>query len=120
MKKNLPDFSDEQWLFLAVLDALGTSAPIHIAGHLAPLLPGPLFDVISRSKELGWIVQKGENNFTATRSLKITAQNKLADINSPEHIEMLINRLNELQIEPDIKSKMMVRLMKKGGLEKNV
>ena len=118
MKKNLPDFSDEQWLFLAVLDALGTSAPIHIAGHLAPLLPGPLFDVISRSKELGWIVQKGEDNFTATRSLKITAQNKLADINSPEHIEMLINRLNELQIEPDIKSKMMVRLMKKGGLEK--
>ena len=77
-----------------------------------------MFDVISRSNALGWIDQKEENNFDATRSTKIAAQNKLADMNSPEHIEKLITRLNELQIEPVVKSKIMGRLMKKGDLKK--
>jgi transcriptional regulator with GAF, ATPase, and Fis domain len=118
MKNNFPDLSDEQWRFLAVLEAFGMSVPIHIVGHLAPLLPGPLFDVISRSKEWGWIIQKGEDNFAVTRNLSPEARNKLTEINSPEYVEMLLNRLNELQLEPNIKSKIMVRLMEKGGLEK--
>ncbi|MFZ2632599.1 MAG: sigma 54-interacting transcriptional regulator [Desulfosalsimonadaceae bacterium] len=118
MKKTLPDFSDEQWRFLAVLDAFDTGVPIHIAGHLAPLVPGPLFDVLTRSKELGWIVQNGEDHFAATRSLGMAAQNKLTEINSPEYLEILIDRLNELKLEPDVKSKMVVRLMDQGGLEK--
>jgi transcriptional regulator with GAF, ATPase, and Fis domain/tetratricopeptide (TPR) repeat protein len=118
MKNTMPDFSDEQWRFLAVLAAFDTGVPIHIAGHLAPLLPGPLFDVISRSKAMGWIVQSGEDHFAATQIFVKASQNKLTEINTPEYNEILISRLNELHLEPDIKSKMMGQLMNTGGFEK--
>ena len=118
MKNNIPDFSDEQWRFIAVLAAFDTSVPIHIAGHLAPLLPGPLFDVINRTKELGWLVQNGAEDFALTGRLPLTVQRRLNDITSPEFVEMLIGRLNESPLEPDARSKIMVRLMEKGGLEK--
>ncbi|MGB9498163.1 MAG: sigma 54-interacting transcriptional regulator [Dissulfuribacterales bacterium] len=118
MKNNIPDFSAEQWRFLAVLDAFDTTVPINIIGHLAPLLPGPLFDVISRSKKLGWIIQTGEDNFALVRDLPVEAKNKITGINPPEFIEILIDRLNDVDFEPDIKSKILVHLMEKGGLEK--
>ena len=118
MKKKRPHFTSEQWRFLAVLEALGTSTPIHISGHLAPLLPGPLFEVISRSKELGWIVQNGEDHFELNDELPAEIQRKLTKINSSDHIEMLVKSLNDLHLESREKSLILVRLMGKGGLEK--
>ena len=43
------DFSPEQWAFLAVLDAFRCPVTIELAGNLAPLLPGPLFDLLENS-----------------------------------------------------------------------
>ena len=118
MKTKKPRFTSEQWKFIAVLEAFGTSVPIYIAGHLAPLLPGPLFEVISRSKELGWITQNGEDHFELNNKLPTEIQKKLTKINSSDHIEMLVKRLNDLHLESPEKSLILVRLMEKVGLEK--
>ena len=50
MNNIIPDLSEDQWHFLAVLEAFGMSIPIHIAGHLAPLLPGPVVKPPDRLK----------------------------------------------------------------------
>lgn len=118
MAHTIPAFSEEQWRFLAVLDAFAADVSIHIAGYLTPLLPGPLFDVINRSKELGWIVQNGDDHFAATPRLGTAVPDKLMEIHSPEYIDMLIGRLNKLAMEPELKYSMLLRLMDKGGLEK--
>ena len=52
MTKPLANLSEEQWEFLAVLDAFGCPVPIDIAGQLAPLLPGPFFELIEENDHL--------------------------------------------------------------------
>ncbi len=44
MNEQLPELTEEQWEFMAVLDAFAGPIPIEVAGTIVPLAPGPLFD----------------------------------------------------------------------------
>ena len=99
MAKKLPEFSDDQWNFLAVFEAFGTSIPIDLAGCLAPLMPGPLFEVINRAKEFEWLDQDSENQFTISENLPASVKKKLGKINKPDHLSKIVKRRENLELE---------------------
>jgi tetratricopeptide (TPR) repeat protein len=117
-KTTIPDFSEDQWRFLALLDAIGGSIPIHLAGHFVPLLPGPLFEVINKSKKSGWLIQKDEETFTLNKNLPSAVKRKFSKINTPDQLASIIRSFQKLPTELKIDSKMMVRVMEKVGFDK--
>ena len=52
MVRDIKEFSDEQRQFLNVLYALSGPVPVQVAGVLAPLLPGPLFELIDQGRDV--------------------------------------------------------------------
>ena len=46
MANSIQHFSHDQWIFLAVLKVWEAPVHIDVAGTIAPLLPGPLFDLL--------------------------------------------------------------------------
>ncbi len=118
MEKKIPDFSDKQWNFLAVLDAFGTSVSIAIIGQLVPLLPGPLFEVINQAKEKGWLVQDKEDQFTLSKNLPVSIKKKLSNMNTPEHMTVIVHQLQNLPPDEQIDPKLMIQLLDKAGQEK--
>ena len=93
MPQEVTKLSPEQWDFLAVLDAFGCPVPIDVAGSLAPLLPGPLFDLIEKSEERGWIKKIGNNRFAVVADLPPAVRSRLNTINSPEHLGSLAGKV---------------------------
>jgi transcriptional regulator with GAF, ATPase, and Fis domain/tetratricopeptide (TPR) repeat protein len=117
MKKNMPDFSADQWRFLAFLAVLNSDVPIHLAGHFVPLPPGPLFEVINKSKKLGWLTQKDEEIFTLNKKLPQSIKQKLSNIITPEQLVSIIDEFQKVQEKMNIDPKLTLRLMEKAGLE---
>jgi transcriptional regulator with GAF, ATPase, and Fis domain len=117
MKKIMPDFSADQWRFLAFLAIFNSDVPIHLAGHFIPLPPGPLFEVINKSKKAGWLTQKGEDIFTLNKKLPQSVKSKLSNIITSEQLVSIIDELQKVQTEMAIDTKILVRLMEKAGLE---
>ena len=111
---SVPELSPEQWTFIAVLDAFNVPISIELAGHLAPLLPGPLFDLLEKTQPLGWI-KKYENNFFGTGDhLPIEVKSHLQEINSPKHLDDLTRRISQGNgIEVDLREKLI--LLDKAG-----
>ncbi|MBW2370309.1 MAG: tetratricopeptide repeat protein, partial [Deltaproteobacteria bacterium] len=93
---SLPDFSKEQWELLAVLQALEGPVTIDLLGDIAPLRPGPFFNLLNQAKALNWVTQKGEDRFTIGTDLPAPVQNKLAEINTATHLSALWDKLQEL------------------------
>jgi len=118
MTTNMPDFSAEQWRFLAFLAIFNADVPIHLVGHFAPLSPGPLFEVINKSKKLGWLTQKGDEIFTLNKKLPRSVKNKLSKMITPERAVSIIEGLQKFQTEVDVTPNLMTRLMEKAGFEK--
>jgi transcriptional regulator with GAF, ATPase, and Fis domain len=117
MTTNMPDFSADQWRFLAFLAVLNSDVPIHLAGHFVPLLPGPLFEVINKSKKLGWLTQKDEEIFTLNKKLPPSVKKKLSNIITPEQLVSIIDEFQKVQEKVNIDPKLMLRLMEKAGFE---
>lgn len=117
MTTNMPDFSSDQWRFLAFLAIFNSDVPIQLAGHFVPLPPGPLFEVINKSKKLGWLTQKGEEIFSLNKKLPKSVIKKLSSIIPPEQLVSLIDELQKVQTDVDIDPKLMARLMEKTGFE---
>ena len=84
MPSELPKFTNDQWGFLAVLEALGEPVPIEVAGILAPLTPGPLFDLLTRAEGLGLIRKTNGDVFCLAPDLPSGARTRLREINTPE------------------------------------
>ena len=57
-------FSEDQWAFLSVLEVFNNPVPIELVGNLAPLLPGPLFDLLEIAEGQGWIKKVGNKQLT--------------------------------------------------------
>ena len=117
MKTNMPNFSAEQWRFLAFLAVLNADVPIHLVGHFVPLPPGPLFEVINQSKKLGWLTQKDEEIFTLNKKLPQSVIQKLSNIIPPEQLVSIIDEFQKVQEKVNIDPKLMLRLMEKAGFE---
>jgi transcriptional regulator with GAF, ATPase, and Fis domain len=87
------DFSSEQWDFLAVLAALGGEAAVDVVGILAPLTPGPLFDLINRAKASGLLVQTGPDSFRLEFESHPEARTRLKALNSPAALRSVLEGL---------------------------
>ena len=94
MPEHFLELSNEQWAFLAALEAFGHPVGIDLAGHLAPLLPGPLFDLLEKTQSLGW-VKKYENNRFALEKKELPPEvlTRLRAINTPAHLGNLARKI---------------------------
>jgi len=83
--------SDDQWQFLAVLDAFGGPVSAEVAGVLAPLLPGPLFDLIDRGRSAEWLRQAENNCFSLTGDLPDDIRNKMTALNGKKTLNNIVD-----------------------------
>jgi transcriptional regulator with GAF, ATPase, and Fis domain len=115
MSDPLSEFSEEQWAFLAVLDAFRSPVFIELAGNLAPLLPGPLIDLLDACENRGLIKKIGKKQLTIGDRLPSAVRRKLDAINSAEHLSMLIDRMRTDEFEKRMDGQSRVRLMYRAG-----
>jgi len=118
MKQQLPDFSEDQWTFLAGLQALGGLASIEVIGILAPLLPGPLFDLLGRAENNGWLKIADTNYLALDKNLPPSMVKKLEDINTLSQISSLIKTIRSKGLSNKINSLSMIQLLNLGGENK--
>jgi len=99
------DFSEEQWQFLATMAIFKDPVPIDLLGELAPLLPGPLFELIRCCKKRGWMVALEDDVFGLTENLPQNIRDKIQEINKPDRLanalEVLSNSDQLSLIDPE-------------------
>jgi hypothetical protein len=111
MKNANMTFTDDQWRFLAVLEAFGGPLSAETAGTLAPLLPGPLFDLIGRGRSAGWLHQDENNCFSLTADLPDDIKNKLIAMNSEKALNDMVDKIYLKQLLENIGPDEMLTLL---------
>ena len=106
-------FSDDQWDFLSVLDAFGGPISIEVAGLLAPLLPGPLFDLLGKAESQGWLIRDNQNRLTLPSELPLEIRAKLDTLNSQKRLKRLVTEIATKCLDEKIGKKEMLRLLEK-------
>ncbi len=84
------EFSDSQWQFLAVLEALGEPVPIDLPGTVVPLPPGPMIDLLNRGEGLGLITRSGTDVFGLAVDLPKGIRKRLEKVNTKERLEEML------------------------------
>ena len=106
-------FSDDQWAFLSVLEALGGTASIEVAGILAPLMPGPLFDLLGKTESQGWLIRDGRNRLTLRPEIPPDVQTRLDTINTEKRLEQVVTEITAKGLDEKIGKGGMLLLLKK-------
>lgn len=87
-----------------------------------PAGPGRLSVVMlstnCQNMELGWLVQEKTDHFRLSRDLPVPVKERLARINTPEHLAKLAARVEELPANKQPAPEMLIRLLDKAGLKK--
>ncbi len=107
------EFSDDQLHFLAVLDAFSGPVSVEIVGVLAPLLPGPLFDLMDKGRSAGWFHRDGENQFSLTGNLPDFLKEKLTDLTCQRALDQMVERVYANQLAEKLGPEQMLSLLKK-------
>lgn len=107
--------SNEQWSFLAVIDALGGVASIDTIGKLCPLMPGPLIDLLEFTESSGWIKRAGKKALALADTIEPKARRKIAAINDRTQLSFLIDRIKEEKLDTKIELKTLASLMQRAG-----
>ena len=115
MQDSILGFSDDQWQFLAVLDAFGGPVSIEVVGVLEPLLPGDLFDLIDKGRLAGWLCQDQNNCFSLTDDMSGDVKQKLTAINARNVLNNLVDKIYLKQLFEKIGSKEMLTLLNRTG-----
>jgi transcriptional regulator with GAF, ATPase, and Fis domain len=115
MTPKIPDFSEQQWLFVATLRALGQPVHINLIGELVPLPPGPFLDLIRRTQQLAWLEQTAPDTYRLTGDLPAAVEDKLARINSPARLSKLLKRLKQGENDGHVTPQTMSRLFELSG-----
>jgi transcriptional regulator with GAF, ATPase, and Fis domain len=115
LKSVLPTFSTDQWGFLAVLEAFGEPVTIEVAGILAPLMPGPLLDLLNRAHGLGLISRMDADTFCLAHDLPPEARARLKDINTRERLSGLVERLEGTGLRDRVEPCALARLLERAG-----
>jgi len=115
MEKDVVKFSEDQWAFLAVLEAFGRMVSIELAGILQPLFPGPLIELLTKAEAQGWIKRIGGDHLSLTENLPDEVRKKLKKINNTDRLTMLLDRLETEKSDRAIDLQAMIRLNKKAG-----
>lgn len=115
MTDTISIFSYDQWKFLAVLKALGSPVRIDVAGTIAPLLPGPLFDLLKKAKKIGWIKNHGNDQYSLKSKLPKNALLKIQEILTKDFFSMIIDRLNSEGLVNLVNQLDLVHLLREAG-----
>ncbi len=107
--------SQDQWSFLAVIDAFGEAVSIDTAGILFPLLPGPLINLLKTAESNGWIDRTKDERLSISKRLPVKARTKLDAINSREQLSDLIDRIENEKLSTRINKKILARIMCRAG-----
>jgi transcriptional regulator with GAF, ATPase, and Fis domain/tetratricopeptide (TPR) repeat protein len=116
MNTLLPPLSPEQWLFLAVLDAFEGPITIDAAGILAPLLPGPLFDLLEKSRSHDLIQKIDPAQFAIAPHIPLAAREKIGKINDTERLKCLVAEIEDKNLEACIGRNQMLTLFNKADM----
>ena len=106
-------FSEEQWKFLAVLEAFGGPLPVEIAGMFAPLSDVQILDVIERGADL--IIPAGEDTFTFSPNAPRDSIQKIHEINTKEHLLKMLLQSEKLGLTEKIDKIALIRVLKRAG-----
>lgn len=115
MANPVVEFSDDQWAFLAVLDAFGGPVSIEVAGILAPLLPGPLFDLLNKAEERGWIQRRDHDHLVIPSRLPPGVRTRLDALNTEAHLNQLLTEISTKQLDQRIGPREKLRILRKSG-----
>lgn len=115
MDAPLPNLSTEQWMFLSVLDAFDGPIPIDVAGTLAPLLPGPLFDLLDKCKKHGIIRKIDDRHFCLSNMLPKAVRQRLNAINTARYLKGLCDQVYEKNMDHNIGDVELLNLLNKAG-----
>lgn len=115
MPDALAELSEEQWAFLAVLDAFHCPVTIELAGNLAPLLPGPLIDLLEISENNGWIKRVGGKQLAIGDQLPSAVHRKLNSINSSDNLGLLIDKIRAEDLDKVLGPHSRIELMYRAG-----
>ena len=115
MEERLPVLSPDQWRFLAVLHAMGSSVRIEILDILAPLTPGRLFDLMHRSKDTKLIEQTEDSSFFLAKPLPKTVGKKLDETCGREFLSGLIDIITKYGIQDRFAPDTLALLHEKSG-----
>lgn len=107
MNPHLPEFSPDQWGFLSALEACGEPVPLDIAQAMAPLDPESSPSFLNRLGELGWISITRDNHVGLTRDLPDTVRLQLKNVNTPDRVSLLLQRVRGQGISRSLKVKLL-------------
>jgi transcriptional regulator with GAF, ATPase, and Fis domain/tetratricopeptide (TPR) repeat protein len=93
MNEALPHLSVDQWNFLSVLHAFGGSLPIDIAGVLAPIAPGPFFDLTGRNNNPCLIYEAAKDHYTIIPDLPSKTAQYLNVLNDADRVYKILKKL---------------------------
>ncbi|MBU2551558.1 MAG: sigma 54-interacting transcriptional regulator [Proteobacteria bacterium] len=109
------DLSDEQWQFLAALEALGQAVHIGLVGELVPLPPGPFIELIRFAGDGGWIEQTDPDVYRLSPDLPAAVRRRLSRLNTPNRLSDLLQRLDRLDLKGRLGPESLSRLMSLTG-----
>ena len=110
---SIPDFSKDQWRFLAVLEAFGGPVSIEVAGALAPLLPGPLFDLLDKAIALNLITKGDKHQYAIINEIPLTVKTHLEKINTKLYLSNLIDQIYQDHLDKNIPKTGMLHFLNK-------
>ncbi len=111
----MPELSREQWAFMALLYAFNEPVPIDIAGVLAPLLPGPMMDLLEKMEPEGWLQRPAKGMFSVGDQLPKAIRNKLKQINCREHLTGIADRIYQEDLSSQLSREAMLNLLEGAG-----
>ena len=110
--------TDEQWQFVAVLNAIGGSSSIELLGDLVPLKPGPLFDLLKKGKQSRLLKQNKDDYLFLEKTLPAFVQKEINRISNLNFIFQLIETIQAKQLKGQIEPKALIQLLEKLGRTK--
>jgi len=110
-----PELSTEQWHFMAALDAIGMPVAVELAEGLVRLGTGPLIDLITGGLQAGWIERDSQSRVHIGSGLPDDARQRIAAINTPEHIISLLQSFEEMTPPPDSYGEVHANLLAQTG-----
>ena len=109
------DFSEEQWSFLALLHSFSAPVSIDVLGRLAPLMPGPLMDLLERAEPAGWLERPDRGSFAIGRKLPSEVRKKLSQLNQPEQLSGIVDRIYQENLEEKLDPEALLNLLERAG-----
>ena len=91
----LPDFTEPQWEFLAVLEALGGTGPVDVISALAPLPPAQFLDLVRRGERQGILARRDDDVLAMAEPRNPEASRLIASLISPLRLQKITKKIEE-------------------------